>query len=70
MNKVHEILVMGLVEMLYIFGVANSSSSHTNNRKKNFLVLGEGVTQGINNKTGAAENHLELTLVKQIQNFA
>ena len=38
-----------------IFGVDNSSSSHTDNQKNNFLVLGEGPTQGINDSTGAAE---------------
>ena len=31
-----------------IFGVDNSSSSHTDNRKSNFLVLGEGPTDYIN----------------------
>ena len=31
-----------------IFGVDNSLSSHTDNQKNNFLVLGEGPTDGIN----------------------
>ena len=31
-----------------IFYIDNSSSSHTDNRKNNFLVVGEGLTQGIN----------------------
>ena len=53
-----------------IFSVDNSSSSHTDNRKNNFLVLGEGPTQGINDSTGSAEKNLVLILVKQIQNFA
>ena len=39
-----------------IFGVDNSSSSHTDNRKNHFLVLGEGPTQGINDSSGSAEN--------------
>ena len=30
------------------FGVGNSSSYHTDNRKNNFLVLGERITIGIN----------------------
>ena len=30
------------------FGVDNSSSYHTDNRKNNFLVLGKGMTIGIN----------------------
>ena len=37
-----------------IFGVDNSSSSHADNRKNNFLVLGEGLTQGIIDSTGSA----------------
>ena len=46
------------------FGVDNKSLSHTNNRKNNFLVLGEVPTDGINDSTGAAEKKLVLTLVK------
>ena len=38
-----------------IFGVNNNSSAHTSNRKSNFLVLGEGPTDDINNSTGTAE---------------
>ena len=53
-----------------IFGVDNSSASHTDNQRNNFLVLGEGPTEGINNSVGAAEKNLALTLIKQIQNFA
>ena len=53
-----------------IFRFGNSSSSHTNNRKDNFLVLGEGPTQGINDSTGSAEKNLVLIVVKQIENFA
>ena len=37
-----------------IFGVCNSSSSHTSNQHNNFLVLGEGPTDGINDSSGAA----------------
>ena len=35
--------------------VDNSSSSHTNNLKDNFSVLGEGPTQGINDSTGSVK---------------
>ena len=52
-----------------IFGVDNSSSSHTDNKKNNLLVLGEGLINGINDSNGAAGKKLVLTLVKQIQNF-
>ena len=40
---------------LIIFGVYNSSSSHADNLKNNFLVLGEGDTFGINGSFGAPE---------------
>ena len=53
-----------------IFVVDHSSSSHTDNRQNDFLVLVEGPTYVINDSTGTAENNLVLTLVKQIQNFA
>ena len=48
-----------------IFGVDNISSFHADNRKNNFLVLGEGPTFGINGR-----KNLVLILVKQTQNFA
>ena len=55
---------------IVIFGVDNSSSSTTNNRKNNFLVLGKGPTQGINDSTGVVEKNSVLFLVKLMQNFA
>ena len=50
-----------------IFGVDNSSSSHNDNQKNYFLLLGVGPADGINDSTGAAKKIL--TLEKQIQNF-
>ena len=41
-----------------IIGVDHSLSSHTDSRKNNFLVLGEGPTQDINDSTGAAEKKI------------
>ena len=38
-----------------IFGVDNSSSSHIDNPKNNFLALGEGPTRDINGSVGTAE---------------
>ena len=52
-----------------IFGVDNSSSSHTDNRNF-FLVLGERPTFGINVRHGIAEQKLVLPFVKQMQNLA
>ena len=50
-----------------IFGVDNSSSSHTD--KNDFLVLGEGDTCGINGSFGTPEKKMILVLVKQRQSF-
>ena len=38
-----------------IFSVDNSSSSHSDNRKNNFLILSEGPTYGINGGFGSPE---------------
>ena len=53
MEKVHGVLV--IARNILIFGVDNSSLSHTNNQKRNFLVLGEVPIDGINGTTGAAK---------------
>ena len=42
---------------ILMFGVDNSSSSHTDNLKNNFLVLGKGPTKGIYDSTGALEKN-------------
>ena len=44
-----------LVKYVLIFGVNNSSSSHTDNWKNNILLLGEWPTDGIIDSTSAAE---------------
>ena len=53
-----------------IFGVDNSSPSNNDNRKSNFLVLGDGPIAGINDSTVATEKSIVLTLVKRMPNFA
>ena len=59
------------VRNVVICSVDNSSSSHTNNKKNNFLVSGEGPTDVISDRPGAAKkSHLVLTLVKQKQKSA
>ena len=52
-----------------IFGVDNSSSSHFDNRKNKFLILGEGRTCGINGSFGPLKKSLVLILLKETQNF-
>ena len=47
-----------------IFGVGNSSSSHFDNPKNNFLALGDGPTEGINGSVGSAGKKIVFTLVK------
>ena len=53
-----------------ICGVDNSLSSHSDNLKNNFLVLGEKDTFGINGSFGAPAKGLILILVKQTQTLA
>ena len=50
---------------LGFFGVDNeSSSSHTDNRKNNFLILGEAHTDDINDSIGAAEKNFSINFSK------
>ena len=51
------------------FCVCNTSSSHTDNWKNNFLVLGEGPTQGINDSTGVAEKKISINFSKANTKF-
>ena len=48
MEKKHGVLVMALLGNAVIFGFDNRSWSHTDNRKNNFWVLGEGPNDNIN----------------------
>ena len=50
------------------FGVDNSSSSHIDNDKENFLILGEGPTYGINGSYQGKS--LVLTVLQQRQSSA
>ena len=52
MEKLSKALIITLPEMLKIFGVDNSSSSHADNLQNSFLVLGEGDNFGINRSFG------------------
>ena len=52
-----------------IFGVDNSSSSHSDNRKNNFLILGEVPTYGINGSLMHQKKKLILTSVTTTQKF-
>ena len=51
-----------------MFGVDNSSSSHTDNRKNN-LVLGEGLNENINGSICAAEKKFSINFSKAKTNF-
>ena len=52
-----------------VFGVDNSLSSHTSNQKNNFLVLGAGPTQGINDSTGSVEKKFNINFTKANTKF-
>ena len=42
---------------IIIFGVDNKSSFHSNSRKNNLLILGEGPASGINEGFGSSEKN-------------
>ena len=52
-----------------IFGVDNSSSSPSDNRKNNVLILGEGPTYGINGSFGSPEKKFSINFTKANTNF-
>ena len=54
----------GFATNVVIFCVNNSSSSHTDNLKNNFLVLGERPTDDINGSVGTAEKKFSTNFIK------
>ena len=52
-----------------IFGVDNSSSSHTDNLKKDILILGEGPIFGIKGSFGASEKNIDINFNKAKAKF-
>ena len=63
------ILANHFARNVIISGVDNGSSSHSDNSKNNFSVLGESPTLGITRSFGSPEKGLILNLLKQTQNF-
>ena len=59
----------GFARNVVIFGVGNTSSSYTDNQKNNFLVLGEGPAEGINESIGAAEKRFSTNFSKAKTKF-
>ena len=56
-------------ENVIIFGADNSSSSHADNRKNKFLVLGEGPTFGTNGNFGSPEKKFSINFSKANTKF-
>lgn len=54
---------------IIIFGVGNSSSSHTDTCKNNFLVLCGGPTDDINDNIGAEEKKFSIKFSKAMTKF-
>ena len=52
-----------------IFGIDNSSSSHVNNRKNNFLILGLGRTFRINRSFVSPDKKFNINLTKANTKF-
>ena len=55
--------------MLKIFGEGNWSSTHTDNRKKDVLILGEGTTQELNNTTTKSETKYFINITASRKKF-
>ena len=69
MEKSHGVLMMTLTEMFIMFRVDNSPSSHTENPKNGFLILGERDTFAINESFGAAEKKFNINFSKAKTKF-
>ena len=52
-----------------ISGIDNSSSVHSDNKKKYILVLGEGPTQGLDNTTTTAEAKYSINFSRSQRKF-
>ena len=59
----------GYARNIIIFGVDNSLSSHTDNLKNNFLLIGEGDTFRINGSFAATEKKLSINFSKANTKF-
>ena len=57
------------VRNVIIFGVDNSSSSYSDNRKNNFLILAKGPTFEINAKFGSLEKKFSINFTKANTKF-
>ena len=53
-----------LARNVIIFGVDNSTSSHSDNSKNNFKLLSEGPTYGINESFGSPEKKFNINFTK------
>ena len=56
-------------ENIIIFGVDMSSSVHTDNKKKDTLILGKGSTQGLDDITLTAEAQYSINFARSNRKF-
>ena len=56
-------------ENVIIFGADMSSSVHVDNKGKDILILGEGLTQGLDDTTLTVEANIPLNLYNQIEDL-
>ena len=54
----------GLGRNVVIFGVDNTSSKHADNRKKDILVLDEGLTNGLDDTVTTAESNCSINITE------
>ena len=53
------------LKSVMIFRVNNNSSSHSDNRKNNFLILDEALIYGINRSFGSPEKKFSINFTKE-----
>ena len=59
----------GFGQKVIIFGVDISSSVHANNKTKSILVLGEGITQSVDDTTLTAEKKYSINFTENNKKF-
>ena len=59
-----------MIKNVTIFGVDMNSSKHNDNKKKDTLILGKGLTQGLDDTTLVVEAQYSIAKFQdQLQNF-
>ena len=68
--QVHGVLIdNGFAKNVVVFGFGNNLLSHTDNCKNTFLVVGKGLTYGINGNLDSVEKKFSINFSKENKTF-